>query len=382
MSSFASKSKGFKKLAPVISCHSFNWDRSMCAVCPNSNQVRIYSGCKDPDVTKWELAYDLSSEHTMLVSGIDWSPVTNKIVTCSHDRNAFVWTYNDDTAVWEPSLVILRINRAALDVKWSPDGKKFAVASGSKAVPVCHYEEDNNWWISKMIKKHKSTVLTIDWHPNSQLVATGCCDFKCRVFSAFVGGLDTADDSTLFGDLSDTFGELLAEFDQSHGWVVAVAWSQTGQKLAFAGHDSSLSFVHFAEDPDEQPTVQTMHTPSLPLTKVMFSSEETLIGVGHEMNPTEFVMDSTSIWGVGRKLDSLTSTTETKTKGSGFAAARNMFGARGGGSKSGDTKKVKSTCLTKHTGCITEINSLSVPGEAITKFATSGVDGQVFFWDL
>ena len=67
-----------------------------------------------------------------------------------------------------------------------------------------------------MIKKHKSTVLTIDWHPNSQLVATGCCDFKCRVFSAFVGGLDTADDNTLFGDLSDTFGELLAEFDQSH----------------------------------------------------------------------------------------------------------------------------------------------------------------------
>ena len=109
MSSFASKKKaGLKKLAPVISCHSFNWDRSMCAICPNSNKVKIYSGCHDPDVTKWELAYDLSSEHTMLVSGIDWSPVTNKIVTCSHDRNAFVWTYNDDSAVWEPSLVILR----------------------------------------------------------------------------------------------------------------------------------------------------------------------------------------------------------------------------------------------------------------------------------
>jgi actin related protein 2/3 complex subunit 1A/1B len=276
--------------------------------------------------------------------------------------------------------ILIGINRAALDVKWSPDGKKFAVASGSKAVPVCHYEEDNNWWISKMIKKHKSTVLTIDWHPNSQLVATGCCDFKCRVFSAFVGGLDTADDNTLFGDLSDTFGELLAEFDQSHGWVGAVAWSQTGQKLAFAGHDSSLSFVHFAEDPEEQPTVQTMHTRNLPLTKVMFSSEETLIGVGHEMNPTEFVMDSDFIWGVGRKLDSLTSTTETKTKGSGFSAARNMFGARGG--SKGGSKKTGSKCLTKHTGCITEINSLSAPGENCVKFATSGVDGQVFFWDL
>ena len=28
-------------------------------------------------------------------------------------------------------------------------------------------------------------------------------------------GLDTADEGTLFGDLSDTFGELLAEFDQT-----------------------------------------------------------------------------------------------------------------------------------------------------------------------
>ena len=83
----------------------------------------------------------------MRVSGIDWSPVTNKIVTCSHDRNAFVWTYDDETNTWKPSLVILRINRAALTVKWSPDGKKFAVGSGAKCVPVCHYEEANDWWI-------------------------------------------------------------------------------------------------------------------------------------------------------------------------------------------------------------------------------------------
>ena len=33
---------------------------------------------------------------------------------------------------WEPSLVILRINRGALDAKWSNYGKKFAVASGAK----------------------------------------------------------------------------------------------------------------------------------------------------------------------------------------------------------------------------------------------------------
>ena len=85
------------------------------------------------------------TQHDLLVSAIDWSPVTNKIVSCSHDRNAFVWTYDADATVWRPSLVLLRIDRAALDVKWSFDGVRFAVASSAKCVPVCTYEASQDW---------------------------------------------------------------------------------------------------------------------------------------------------------------------------------------------------------------------------------------------
>ena len=46
---------------------------------------------------------------------------------------------------WKPALVILRIDRAALDVRWSFDGLRFAVTSGAKCVPVCTYEGVNNW---------------------------------------------------------------------------------------------------------------------------------------------------------------------------------------------------------------------------------------------
>ncbi len=83
------------------------------------------------------------------MSGLDWSAVNNKIVSCSHDRNAFVWTYiaatETDAGFWKPALVILRIDRAAIDVKWSHDGLRFAVTSGAKCVPVCTYEPDNDW---------------------------------------------------------------------------------------------------------------------------------------------------------------------------------------------------------------------------------------------
>ncbi len=33
---------------------------------------------------------------------------------------------------WMPTLCVLRIDHAALDVRWSPDGSKFAVGSGAK----------------------------------------------------------------------------------------------------------------------------------------------------------------------------------------------------------------------------------------------------------
>lgn len=50
-------------------------------------------------------------------------------------------------ATWRPVLVILRIDRAALDVKWSMDGLRFAVTSGAKCVPVCTYDPMNDWYV-------------------------------------------------------------------------------------------------------------------------------------------------------------------------------------------------------------------------------------------
>jgi hypothetical protein len=55
----------------------------------------------------------------------------------------YVWTLEGNE--WQPTLVILRLNRAAISVDWSPRENKFAVGSGAMSVCVCYYEEDNNW---------------------------------------------------------------------------------------------------------------------------------------------------------------------------------------------------------------------------------------------
>jgi len=103
-----------------------------------------------------------------------------------------VWTFEKDQ--WKPTLVILRINRAATCCQWSPKEDKFAVGTGAKCISVCYFENDNNWWVSKHIGSKAgidSTIVSVDWHPNNVLIAAAGTDNKARVVSGFVKGLDT-----------------------------------------------------------------------------------------------------------------------------------------------------------------------------------------------
>lgn len=133
------------------------------------------------------------TQHDKVITGIDWS-VTGQLVTSSQDRNAYVW--DQDTSVgrvgaWKPTLVLLRLTRSATTVKWSPNGTKFAVASGARMIAVCQFDQEQNWWTAKHLKKPiRSTVLSLDWHPNGVLLAAGSADMKARVFSAYLKEVD------------------------------------------------------------------------------------------------------------------------------------------------------------------------------------------------
>jgi len=67
----------------------------------------------------------------------------------------------------------------------------FAQQLMRRTIAVCSFDEENNWWVSKHIKKPlRSTVLSIDWHPNNVLLAAGAADAKAYVYSAFIKGVD------------------------------------------------------------------------------------------------------------------------------------------------------------------------------------------------
>ncbi|XP_021767423.1 actin-related protein 2/3 complex subunit 1B-like [Chenopodium quinoa] len=360
------------KFAQCITCHAWSPDHSMIAVCPNTEEVHIYQSSAD----KWEKIHVLQ-KHDQVVCGIDWSSNMNKIVTVSHDRNSYVWHH--EGGEWVPTLVILRLNRAALCVQWSPKENKFAVGSGAKTVCICYYEQENNWWVSKLIrKKHNSSVTSVAWHPNNILLATTSTDGKCRIFSTFIKGVDTRNSEA--GSSSDTkFGEQILQLDLSYSWAFGVKWSPSGNTLAYVGHNS---MIYFVDDVGPSPLAQSVAFRDLPLRDVYFVSEKMVIGVGFDCNPMVFAADESGLWSFIRFLGQKQTTPTNARAGSQISGA---FGKLYGHSKYNNVDNgndsYSSGCA--HDNCITCIVPLKKGRDSkVTRFSTSGLDGKVVIWDL
>ena len=326
-------------------------------------------------------------------------------MTCSQDRNAYVWTQGAD-GQWKPALVLLRINRAATCVKWSPKEDKFAVGSGARVIAVCSFDEENNWWVSKHIKKPlRSTVLSIDWHPNNVLLAAGTADAKAYVFSAFIKGIDAKPEPTVWGDRLP-FGTICGEFKSPNGgWVHDVAFSPSGNALAFVSHDSSVNVV-YPSGPGQPPAAFiAVRTETLPYLGVTFVNETQLIAAGHDCQPTVFAGDENG-WAFSHSLDDPASAGSRLTPQPTGASARgpgrlnneafNLFRAADSRGQSGAAPTAKSGSvpgapqvnadghlLTVHQNSITWIEPYEwAQSGDVARVTTAGKDGRLVIWPV
>jgi len=348
----------------AITCFSFNKDKTRVAFCPNDNNVLIYKKSGG----KWAEEAVLA-EHHQTVTGIDWAPNSNRIVTCGADRNGYVWV--EDSGKWQPTLVLLRINRAATYVRWSPKEDKFAVASGARIISVCYFEKDNEWWVSKHIKKPiRSTVLSLDWHPNNILIAAGSSDFKARVFSAYVKEIESKPESTNWGKKMP-FGALMAEFSNGGGgWVHDIVFSPSGTKVGWVGHDSSVSVVQGGEGAE----IATCHSSSLPFMTCVWLSESTLLAGGHDFIPMVFTHDDNNNLTFISKLD------QPVKKGDDEETMSAMERFRSMDKRATGAKKEKSE--TTHENSIKQMTLYDGSRESVTKISSCGLDGRIVVWDI
>ncbi|KAG1754318.1 WD40-repeat-containing domain protein [Suillus lakei] len=361
-----------------VTCHAFNADRSQVAVSLNDNNVQIYA----KQGKEWILSETLS-EHDKLITSIDWAPNSNRIVTASQDRNAYVWSLSPDPLtgklVWKPTLVLLRINRAATFVRWSPNEDKFAVASGARAIAICSFDPENNWWVARQLKKPiRSTVLSIDWHPNNVLLAAGSADMKARVFSAYIKDVDKRPSPTIWGEKLP-FNTICGEYSSpAGGWVHAVGFSPSGDVLAFASHDSSISIVY-----PGGPMVYNIRISSLPYLTLTWTSEDALVAAGHDCQPVVF-SGSEQGWALIGTLDDTTASSASKAPGAKTGTVGRLNRTRiradipGGGDSASDTE-----LLTVHQNTITSVRPYDYGGEGIiSRVSTTGVDGKLVIWDV
>ncbi|KAG0148954.1 hypothetical protein CROQUDRAFT_89776 [Cronartium quercuum f. sp. fusiforme G11] len=379
-----------------ITAHAFNADRSQLAVCENTPEVKIYARSGNG----WTLT-DTLTDHDKVVTSIDWAPTRNQIVTASQDRNAYVWNYAPDTLdlaqrpKWHPTLVLLRLNRSATVVRWSPDEQKFAVGSGSRTIAVCTYDDESNWWVAKHIKKPlRSTVLSLDWHPNSVLLSAGAADGRARVFSAFIKGLDSKPAPSVWGERLP-FNTICGDFGSpAGGWVHDVAFSPSGDALAFVSHDSTVTVVYPSGQDGVPATVWMVKLATLPIVSLTFVGQDTFVGAGHDCEPLVFAGDRSRGWRQVRSLD------EQKRTGAGGAQQRastagrlnneafNLFRAAdsrgvtsptGAGVGSGGHRAGVDTV---HCNTITSVRAFAGSIGAVSQVSTSGVDGKVVIWNV
>eukprot|EP00121_Abeoforma_whisleri_P006066 Awhi_evm1s5507 len=150
------------------------------------------------------------------------------------------------------------------------------------------------------------------------MLAAGSSDFQTRIFSAAIKGLDKRPPTTCWADGSKfrSFGSVLHTFTtESDGWVHDVAFSPSGDRLAWVSHSSSISFV----DGSNHENVQTLFESTLPRRACIFSSEDAVIAAGHDCIPSRYV-NSGGNWKFDTKLDKKTAAANT-----GVSSAMSRF---------------------------------------------------------
>ncbi|KAL7740405.1 hypothetical protein ACLKA6_013202 [Drosophila palustris] len=350
-----------------ITCHAWNKDRTQIALSPNNHEIHIYSR----DGNNWKLA-DVLNQHDLRVMGIDWAKNTNRIVSCAADRNAYVWTQGDD-GKWKPTLVLLRINRAATCVKWSPAENKFAVGSGARLISVCYFESENDWWVSKHIKKPiRSTVTSLDWHPNNVLLVAGSTDYKVRVFSAFIKDIEEPPSPTPWGNRKP-LGQLMAEFRNSltsgGGWINNVSFSSDGNKVCWVGHDSCVSIA----DATNGNTVIRCRTGYLPFLSCEWVSPTSIVVAGYSCVPLLYSLTPDNKLVLSGKLDK-----SQKREASGITAM-SIFQSMDRNMRTENTDTVVDSI---HQNAITGMRLYAGDKDNASKVSTSGVDGQLVIWTV
>lgn len=148
-----------------------------------------------------------------------------------------------------------------------------------------------------------------------------------------------------------------------------MAFSPSGNQIAFASHDSSVSVATGPTD-----ALQVIKTSTLPFVTLFFASEHSIVVAGHDCAPY-LVFNKGNQWEVSNRLDD-----GRKKSVIGGNSAFNKFrqmDSRATNNTGGDIE-----LHTTHQNTITSVRPFAGSSDSVSKFSSTGVDGRLVIWDL
>ena len=203
-----------------INIVSFNKDFTQVALSKKDNNIYIYSVPNLMKTDTWKLLHTLKS-HYQYISGLDWCPETNRILSCSYDKTSFVWDLIEKK--WTPSNVVATTKLGYLCCKWNKRGDKFCEGTSAKQLYIGYYNPDTKWWMGVNIKVHKSSVVTCEIDPTSLFVISGSTDLRIFVTSCYKPEIDDKFITEDMRPLAKPFGEVIYEIKEN-SWINSVTW--------------------------------------------------------------------------------------------------------------------------------------------------------------
>lgn len=354
-----------------ISLLVFNKDYTQCALSKKDYNIYIYQVPDIMDTNKWTLLHTLKN-HFQYVSGLDWCPETNRILSCSYDKTSFVWNFEGNK--WTFDTVVATLKVSYLFCHWNKRGDKFVEGTGSKILYIGYYAKESNWWTSRQIKNHKKTsVICARFDPSSLYVLSGSTDMKVIITSCYMKDVD--DSHLTAGSTPADFGNSIYEFDAG-SWLISCNWSLDG-KYAYAA--SQGGYVNVIEK--EAKKVTQIPIPDSPIAFILPVNNNSFYAVGYNRE-IYLYEESSGNWKMTKEITKKEGKEENKPKtvdvggsGGGVAAALRRFQNQG-------MKKKESLVITTpqnenlHAAMI---SSVSIKGNTMI---TTDLAGFVKYWKL
>ena len=384
------------KVAKTITCHCWNKDRTQIALATrNSNDILVYETGKSSKFEDWKLIHTLIG-HDLPVTALDWDPNYNRILSCSEDCNAYVWNYENNK--WIPTLVVLKIKRAALCCKWSPNGKAFAVGSSEKKLRICTFNADQNLWVHPsglhvkqereeepeaadgtptVSNKTRGSIFCVCWDRTGQLLCRGSLDGSMNIVSTYYDPSEPIRDCPFDISTKELFGFV---FGDKCGIVEDIAVNPKNDIIAYTDRNSD---THFLEFKGHIMTKQTVHCPTLPFTSLLFITDR-IVAAGGFDNNLHILAKKSDVWEYVGIADT-SSPSSSSSVSTSFQERIRMLQSNANVSS---VRTVNSRTATGSTmnGChkniIVELQMKTWDGSMCTEISSCGLDGRLVIWNM